>query len=276
MSESEPRSSNDAAKPKSTEIATEQTASIGSAHTGSRASRTIGIAALVAVGLLAAFGLWISPPEVSQADAARLMYVHLPSIATMYLMFFITLVGSIIYLRNGSRFWDLLAGAAAEIGVVFNGLTLFSGAIWGKPTWGAYWTWDPRVTSTTVMFVMYIGYLAVRRLELPPEARSRRAAVLGILSFLNVIVVHYSVKWWRGLHQGQTIGIDTKLDGLMLTSLMIGFVAFALTGAWLLMHRFRIEWLQSQIGEVGLDQALAERRAEAAGYNPSDSVGGLA
>jgi heme exporter protein C len=112
------------------------------------------------------------------------------------------------------------------------------------------------------MFVMYVGYLAVRRLELPSDVRSRRAAVLGIVSFLNVIVVHYSVQWWRGLHQGQSVGIDTQIDGMILFSLFLGMVAFLAIFAWLLTHRFRLGWLSHQVDELGLARALAERRAE--------------
>ena len=240
----------------------------GAIGTGSLATRRLGGAAIGLLVAMLLFGLVISGPEVNQRDAARLLYVHLPSIAVTYLAFFITMVGSIIYLRNGSRFWDLLAGAAAELGVLFCAFLLVSGALWGKPTWGVYWQWDPRLTSTTVMFVMYIGYLAVRRLELPPEVRSRRAAVLGIISFLNVIVVHYSVQWWRGLHQGQTLGVDTQIDGMMLFSLFVGLVAFVVTFVWLLVHRFRVAWLSHQVDELGLARALAERRAE------TDAAGG--
>jgi heme exporter protein C len=211
------------------------------------------------------FGLVFSPPEVEQRDAVRLMYIHLPSIAVAYTAFFITMVGSIIYLRNGSLFWDLTAGAAAEIGVVFSAFLVISGALWGKPTWGVYWQWDPRLTSTTVMFLMYLGYLALRRLDLPADVRSRRAAVLGIVSFGNVIVVRYSVQWWRGLHQGQTIGIDTQLDGLMLFSLFLSLIAFLLVGAWLLIHRFRVAWLEHQLGRLTFERALAERRGDIGG-----------
>ena len=232
------------------------------AHTGSPGTRRLGFFALVGIAAMLLFGLVISGAEESQGEAARLLYVHLPSVAAAYLGFFITMAGSIVYLRKGSLFWDLLAGAAAEIGVLFCGLLLITGAIWGKPTWGVYWQWDPRLTSTTVMFVMYIGYLAVRRLELPQEVRSRRAAVLGIVSFLNVIVVRYSVKWWRGLHQGETLGADTKLDGMMLFSLFVGLVAFLAVFAWLLIHRFRIAWLSHEVEQLGLARALAERRAE--------------
>ncbi|MGF1595779.1 MAG: cytochrome c biogenesis protein CcsA [Acidimicrobiales bacterium] len=231
-------------------------------HTGSVATRRLGVAALLLMGMTLLFGLVISGPELNQRDAARLLYVHLPTVAVMYVAFFITLIGSAIHLRNGSTFWDLLAGASAEIGVLFCAFVLFGGAVWGKPTWGVYWQWDPRLTSTVVMFVMYIGYLAVRRLELPPDVRSRRAAVLGIISFANVFIVRYSVQWWRGLHQGQTIGVDTKLDGMMLFSLFVGLVAFMTVFAWLLIHRFRVAWLSRQVEELGLARALAERRAE--------------
>ncbi len=232
------------------------------AHTGSLATRRLGLVALVFTVAMLVFGLVISEPEVSQRDAVRLFYIHLPSVAVTYLAFLVTMIGSAIYLRKGSIFWDLLAGASAEIGVLFCAFVLVTGSLWGKPTWGVYWQWDPRLTSTTVLFVMYLGYLAVRRLELPPEVRSRRAAVLGIVSFVNVFIVHYSVQWWRGLHQGQTLGIDTKMDGAMLFSFFLGLVAFLTLFAWLLIHRFRVAWLAREVERLGLVQALAERRAE--------------
>lgn len=230
--------------------------------TSSSVTRRLGLASAVLLAATLLFALVLSPPEQTQRDAARLLYVHLPTIAVTYSAFAITLVGSIIYLRNGSVFWDLLAGASAEIGVLFCGLVLATGAIWGKPTWGVYWQWDPRLTSTTVLFIMYLGYLAVRRLELPPEVRSRRASILGIISFLNVFIVHYSVQWWRGLHQGQTIGLDTQLDDLMLFTLFLSTVSFLALFAWILIHRFRVAWLDREVDRLGLDRALAERRAE--------------
>jgi heme exporter protein C len=233
--------------------------------TGSLATRRLGTAALIVAAVALLFALVLSHPEVNQRDAVRLMYVHLPSIAVAYLGFAATLVASILYLRNGSVFWDLLAEAAAEIGVVFTALLLVTGALWGKPTWGVYWQWDPRLTSTTVLFIMYLGYLAVRRLDLPPEVRSRRAAVLGIVSFINVIIVHFSVQWWRGLHQGQTLGIDTQMDGTILFSLFLSTVAFLLVGAWLLIHRFRVAWLHHQVSRLNFEEALAERRGEVGG-----------
>ncbi len=234
----------------------------GPNSTGSPGTLRLGVAALAAVIVMLFFGLVISGPDVQQGESVRLFYLHVPSIAVTYLAFFITLIGSVIHLRNRSVFWDLLAGSSAELGVLFCTFTLVTGSLWGKPTWGVYWQWDPRLTSTTVLYVMYIGYLAVRRLELPPEVRSRRAAILGIVSFLNVFVVHYSVQWWRGLHQGQTLGLDAQIGGMQYFSFFCGLVAMLLVFAWLLVHRFRVAWLAHQVEELGLVRALAERRAE--------------
>jgi heme exporter protein C len=232
--------------------------------TASKLTRVFGIAAIVLTIALLVFALIVSPPEVQQADSVRLFYIHVPSaIVSLYLAFSITLVGSIMYLWKQSIFWDLMAGAAAEIGVLFCAITLVTGMLWGKPTWGVYWQWDPRLTSTTVSFLLYIGYLAVRKLELPPEVRRRRAAILGIISFANLIIVRYSVEWWRSLHQGTTLDpIDTQLDDTMLFSFLLGVLAMIAIGGWLLIHRFRVAWMEEKKAERSLASALIERRAE--------------
>ena len=219
--------------------------------------------ALASTAILLLVGLVLSPPEVDQADAVRLMYVHVPSaIASLYFAFGITLVGSIIYLRTKSVFWDLMAYAGAEIGVVFCGFVLLTGMLWGRPTWGVYWKWDPRLTSTLVSFILYLGYLAVRKMDLDASVRSKRAAILGIISFANLIMVRYSVQWWRGLHQGNTVGRDTQMDGLILFSFFWGILTFTLIFAWLLIHRFRLAWFEHQATASSLDDAIAARRAE--------------
>jgi heme exporter protein C len=229
----------------------------------SRASRSIGVLALISTVILLLLGLVWSPPEVDQADAVRLFYLHVPSaIVALYFAFGVTLVGSIVYLRNRSTFWDLLAHAAAEVGVLFCAFVLITGMLWGRPTWGVYWQWDPRLTSTTVTFVLYLGYLAVRRMDLDPAVRSRRAAILGIVSFANLIIVRQSVQWWRSIHQSTTFGVDTQLDGLMLFTFFWGLVTFTLIFTWLVIHRFRLAWYEHQAVSVSLDDAIAARLAE--------------
>lgn len=224
------------------------------------------ILALVAVILLIPFLLSVfvfTPAHSEQGDAARLLFLHLPSVFVTYVGFFITFISSIIYLRKKTIFWDLLAGSSAEIGLLFCAIMLVSGSLWGKPTWGTYWQWDPRMTSSAIMFVTYLGYLAVRRMDITPEARSRRAAVLGILSFINVIIVHFSIDWWRGLHQGRTFSSSSiSIEGWYLFTLFLGLIFFSVVGLWLLVHRFRVMWLEHQVENLDLERALVARRAE--------------
>jgi heme exporter protein C len=238
------------------------------AHTGSRATRILGVVSLALFAALVLYGLVLSPPEpappTGQGDAMRLLYIHAPSGTMMYVPLTLTFIGSLFWLFRRSVWWDTLAGAAAEVGVLFTGICLVTGAIWGRPTWGTYWDWDPRLTSTALLFLMFLGYLAVRRIPAEPSVRNRRAAIVGLVAFVDVPIVHFAVEWWRSLHQGATVGtLDVKIDGLQLFTLMLGFAAFATGAAWLLIHRFRLAWLEDRAEEEYLDLAIAERRLEA-------------
>lgn len=240
------------------------------AGTGSRGTRVLGVASIALVVALVVYGLVLTDPDPAppegQGDAMRLIYVHVPAAMLMYVPYLLTLIGSILWLWKRSAWWDTLAGAAAEVGVVLTGMCLVTGSLWGRPTWGTYWDWDPRLTSTALMFLVYLGYLAIRRIPADVEVRNRRAAVVGIAGFVNVPIVHFAVDWWRSLHQDATIGtLDVKIEGLQLFTLFLGFVAFAVTTAWLLIHRFRLGWLEDRAEEHLLQQAIEERRAEAAG-----------
>jgi heme exporter protein C len=156
-----------------------------------------------------------------------------------------------------------MAAASAEVGVVFTAITLVNGSLWGKATWGTYWTWDARLTSTALLFLLYLGYLTVRRLPADITTRNRRSAWIALLAFVDVPLVYYSVDWWRSLHQEATLAVNTEIEGLMLFTLMFGIVVAFVVYAWLLVHRFRVGWLEDQVEEVGLDVAIAARRAEA-------------
>jgi heme exporter protein C len=169
-----------------------------------------------------------------------------------------------MWLRRRTPGWDALASASAELGLLFVTITLVTGSLWGRVTWGTYWTWDARLTSTALLAVMLVGYLALRRVELAPGG-STRAAVLGLLLLPNVLIVNRSVEWWRSLHQEATITkLDPSIDGEMLVAFAVGMVAGLLVFAWLLVHRFRLAWLEQQVERHDLDAAVAARRAEAA------------
>ena len=238
-----------------------------SAGTGTHATRVIGIAAIVMAGWTAAFGLLFSPADRDQEDAVRIMYVHVPTVWVAYLAFVVTALCSACYLfrKKHSLGFDRVAGASAEVGVVFMALTLVTGMMWGRITWGVYWQWDARLTTTALLFVSYIGYLAVRGLGGTHQQRAKRSAVVGLLIVLEIPLVHWSVKLWRSLHQEATVmnpNGDVKMDGLMLFSLFVGVVAFTLLYLWLVMHRSRALAMEDVLEDQGLDDALAARRAE--------------
>lgn len=238
----------------------------GVTSTSSRFTRVLGAVLLVGIvfHLLLSF-VW-SDADADQGDLVRIMYVHVPSAWLAYVSFVVTAVGGVMYLWKRSQWWDLVAGASAEIGVMFCALALVTGSLWGRHTWGTYWEWtDVRIVTTLVLLLLYVGYLAVRRIPAEPQQRARRSAVVGIIAAINIPIVRFSVNWWadRTLHQKATVKLgDTELDGLMLFSLFFGLVLFMGIYLWMMIHRFRIAWLEEQVDQYGLDTALAERRAE--------------
>jgi heme exporter protein C len=177
------------------------------------------------------------------------MYLHVPAVLTAYLAFGLVLLGSVAYLFTRRAGWDRLAAAAAELGVLFTGLTIASGSIWGKPTWGTWWTWDARLTSTAVLFLVYVGYLLLRAMVEEPGQRARYAAVMGIVGAVNIPIVHFSVKWWRALHQPSTVlGPEpSPIAGPIALALFVNWVAFTLLFAYFLSRRMEIARLEEEM-----------------------------
>jgi len=242
--------------------------------------RVIGTLALVGTACTVWLGLWVTPPDRTQGDLVRLVYVH-PGVAwvALYLAFGLAAVSSVLYLwpRTRSLFWDRLAAASVEVGVVFNVATLVSGSIWGKPTWGVWWAWDARLTLTAVLLVLFLGYLALRRIPAEPEVRARRSAFVALFAVLDVPLVHFSVNWWNTLHQGATVlnpGLTLKIHGSMAWTLLLGFVALTLAFVWMLLVRYRIGVLEDWLDANELDAALAERQAEGAESDDGTGMGG--
>jgi len=228
----------------------------------------VGVLGLVATGVTVWLGLWVTPPDVVQGNLARLLYIH-PPLATVALYWAggVAAGGSLLYLwpRTRSFFWDRLAASAVVVGAVFSALTLATGSLWGRPVWGVWWTWDARLTSTALLLLLEIGYLALRRVPADPAVRARRCAVAALLVAIDVPIVHFSVQWWQTLHQGGTVldpGFDLHVHGIMLWTLGLGFVAFSLVFVWLLGVRYQVEVLQDAVGGQELEVSLAERWSE--------------
>ncbi len=219
--------------------------------------------AAIAVALALVFFVARRADPAMGGDLQRIFYFHVPSAWIAYLAFAIVFVSSIAYLRTEARRWDLLAHAAAEIGVVFCTLVLVTGPIWARPVWGTWWQWDARLTSSLVMWLTYAGYLFLRALATDRRRVGRLAAVVGIVGFVNVPIVHFSVYWWRTQHpQGPAVADPTTSSGLGAPELFAFFstlVAFTLLFAWLLALRVRIGRLEDEVDRLELTKSAPER-----------------
>jgi heme exporter protein C len=219
---------------------------VSSSRSGAPPSRALSVAG----GLgLAAFGwllvllfmaLVVAPPDALQGQSQRLMYLHVPAAWMAFAAFGAVAFCSLATLiGGGERMWAV-AGAAAELGVAMTGLTLAEGSIWGHAAWGVWWAWDPRLVSTAVLFLVYVAYLAARTLADASVHRRRRVATAGFCSFVLVPVVHFSVLWWRTLHQPPTLlapDAHPPIAAVMLATLLVGVLAFSLAGTWYVVRR---------------------------------------
>lgn len=234
---------------------------------GDRALRVTGTLALVGVVATVWLGLFVTPDAVNFGNLVRLLYIHPPMAWVAFVAYGMAFLSSLLYLwpRTRDLRFDRLAGASAEVGVVFTGLTLATGSIWGRPTWGVWWTWDPLLTTTALLFVLYLGYLALRRVPGDPEVVARRSAIAALIAFVDVPIVYFSVSWWRSLHQAPTVDFSGRhlyVHGSMAWTLLLGFVSFTLVYAWMTAHRYRLSSLAAAESDEGLQLAIEERRAE--------------
>ena len=192
------------------------------------------------VGLVMAFG--VAPRETTQGNVQRIMYVHPPLAWVAYVAFAVVALASVVYLVRRRPAADRLAHASAEVGVIFTGLAIATGSIWGKPTWGTWWTWDARLTSVAILFVMYVGYLLLRGTIDDRDRAARYCAVLGIVAALDMPLVHFSVYWWRTLHQPPSLMKPGGFSGspAILWPLLVNLAAFTLLYAYLVAKRARL------------------------------------
>jgi len=159
------------------------------------------------LGLLSC-GIWIFievPIETTQGFPQKIMYLHVPSVVITYVSFFIVFAYSIAYLWKREILFDQIAKCSAEVGLIFCALVIITGSIWGKPTWGTYWVWDARLTTTLLLFLIFMGYFLLRISINDRDREARLASVLGIIGFLDIPLIHKSVEWWRTLHQPSTL-----------------------------------------------------------------------
>jgi heme exporter protein C len=184
-------------------------------------------------GLAVAVGLWFAltaPPDALQGEYSRLINIHVPSLWLAFLAFGVTAFGSAMWLFRKKPRWDRLAAASVEVGVVFTAIGLFTGMVWGQAVWGTPWDWqDPRLMSTAAMFFVYLAYIALRNAVDDPTVRARRSAILGVVAFVQVPLVYFSVNLFRTLHQTQSLRPDgSAMPTEMLVAMLVNVAAFTL------------------------------------------------
>jgi heme exporter protein C len=189
-----------------------------------------------------ATALLLSQPDRDMGHLQKIMYVHVPSAWVSMIAFFVVFVTSLLFLWKRNMKYDMVAASAAEVGVLLTALTLALGSIWGRPTWGIWWTWDPRLTTTAVLLLIYIGYLALRSFTEDEDRRARWAAAVGILGFLNVPIVYMSVRWWRTIHQVQST--PNTVDPYYVLGLRLNAFAFLFLFIFLVGLRYYVARLE--------------------------------
>jgi len=214
---------------------------------------------IIAPLTLLACGLWVfvfAPTETEQGFVQKIMYIHVPSVIVTYLAFFVTFAFGIAYLWKRLLVFDRIAKVSAEIGLIFCAMVLLSGAIWGRPTRGTYWVWDARLTTTLLLFLIFLGYFLLRLSVQDREKEARFASVLGIIGFLDIPIVHKSVEWWRTLHQPSTLfkveegAAKPAMPPELLYPLLASMFAMLLFYGYLLLLRWQMEENQDQLHEA--------------------------
>jgi heme exporter protein C len=207
------------------------------------ATRIIGFASAILLAITTFAMFFLVPSIRVQGDAARIVYFHVPIAWVAFLAFFVVFIASVAYLRTSNPRWDHLGRASAEVGVIFTTLALITGAIWGYPIWGTWWTWDAKLTTTLILWFMYLGYLMVRSYAEPPRG-ARYAAILGIVGFVDVPVVYMSSAWWRTLHPQPVLGPAAQSQSTdIVPLLLVSLIAFTVLYVFLVRVRNEIEAL---------------------------------
>ena len=200
----------------------------------------------------------VAPTDLVLGHIQRIFYIHVPISLLSFIGFFVCAVAGIGYLIRRTDRWDRLAHSAAEVGVVFVTLALVTGVIWARPVWGAWWTWEPRLTTTLILWLIYVAYLMIRHYAPTPQQGRSWAAVVGIIGFVDVPIVYYSVQWWRSIHPVQVIGpesADDALEPIMARILIFSFVAILALFVYLVMERMALRQAEDRLSELRLQNS---------------------
>lgn len=191
-----------------------------------------------------------APTERTMGDMQRVFYFHVSSAWVGFFAFFVTLIASIVYLLKGTRKWDIVALSSVEVGVTFMTMAIISGSIWAKVAWNVWWTWDPRLTTSTILWLIYVSYLMLRNAIDEEARRARFAAVYGIVGFVSVPITFMAIRWWRTIHPVILDSQGFSLATPMLLTMLFCIGTFTLLYFTLLVHRVYIEQLADEVEQL--------------------------
>jgi heme exporter protein C len=213
----------------------------------------------VAFSLAGAFiGLSLTPPDYLQGETVRILYIHVPSAWLGMAGWMAIAAASVSQLVWRHPLAAVAGRASAPAGATFAALCLITGSIWGRPTWGTWWEWDGRLTSMLILFFLYLGYIALAASERERGGEGRMAALFGLVGAINLPIIHYSVEWWRTLHQGQSIGVTgSSIDRSMLLPLPLTMIGFTAIFSAVVLMRMRAE-----LAETKIEARMRRRAAE--------------
>lgn len=211
----------------------------------------------IAAGILLIVDLYlifaVAPTDANLGNVQRALYIHVPIAVISLLAFVVVFIGSVMYLRNRNSRWDNMAVAAGEVGFVFVSLALITGVLWAKPVWNVWWTWEPRLTLTLVLWLIYVGYLMVRAFTPDRSRAAVLSAVVGIIGSVDAFIVYFAVQWWRSIHPPQVVGPlaeSGSLSGTMNMVLMVSFVTFVVFTVWLIIERMTTLNTEDELGRM--------------------------
>src|SRR5271168_4072056 len=213
---------------------------------------TIGAFVLFLVGAAAYASFYIAPEEKTMHVLQRIFYFHAAAAWAGMTAFFVCFVANLLYVWQRDEKWDALGVSSAEVGLAFTTVVLITGPIWAKPAWGIYWTWDARLTSTFVLWLLYVAYLLLRTLVEEPDRRALLSALFGIFAFLDVPLVFGSIRWWRTQHPQPVVMGEpgSGLDPVMLRVLLFSWLPMLALMTLLLLARFRLEAMRGDLDLV--------------------------
>jgi heme exporter protein C len=216
----------------------------------------------IAAAILAAIGLWlglvVAPTDAQQGEAYRIIFIHVPAAWMSMFIYLVMAFWCAISLGFNARLAAMLAQALAPTGALFTAIALWTGALWGKPTWGTYWAWDARMTSELILLFLYFGYIALRNAIDDPRRADRASSVLALVGAVNVPIIYFSVKWWNTLHQGASVSLTAapKMATVMLTGMLVMTFAAWFYSVAVVLVRVRTTILDRERGAQWITEAL--------------------